>query len=182
MEGMEGMEAVAHNPPALKTRRGFNLIEAAIVLGVVGAVIGGIWVAATTISYNYHKQQFLQGLLSLQTNAARYLTQKMPPGNGYYISNTAVYPKAFYDLIYPKEWTRFNMFGKILSKGSWTAIEIVSDADGTRFLQIVPRFNTRSLCDEVAAYATAHRIRIYENKCFIAQRILFLWLEIPRRD
>jgi len=37
-------EAVAH-----KTRRGFNLIEAAIVLAVVGGVIGGIWVAASSI-------------------------------------------------------------------------------------------------------------------------------------
>jgi hypothetical protein len=32
-----------------KKHRGFNLIEAAIVLGVVGIVIGGIWVAAATV-------------------------------------------------------------------------------------------------------------------------------------
>lgn len=31
-------------------RRGFNLIEAAIVLGVIGLVIGGIWVAAAAIN------------------------------------------------------------------------------------------------------------------------------------
>lgn len=31
------------------SRRGFNLVEAAIVLGVVGLVIGGIWVAAAEI-------------------------------------------------------------------------------------------------------------------------------------
>ncbi len=33
-----------------KKRRGFNLIEAAIVLGVVGLVVAGIWVAAAAIS------------------------------------------------------------------------------------------------------------------------------------
>ena len=33
-----------------KKRRGFNLIEAAIVLGVVGLVVAGIWVAANIIS------------------------------------------------------------------------------------------------------------------------------------
>lgn len=31
-------------------RRGFNLIEAAIVLGIIGLVIGGIWIAATAVS------------------------------------------------------------------------------------------------------------------------------------
>lgn len=35
-----------------KPRRGFNLIEAAIVLGVVGIVIGGIWVAASAVDRN----------------------------------------------------------------------------------------------------------------------------------
>lgn len=30
--------------------RGFSLVEAAVVLGVVGVVIGGIWIAAQTIS------------------------------------------------------------------------------------------------------------------------------------
>ena len=33
-----------------KKRRGFNLIEAAIVLGVVGLVVAGVWVAAAAIS------------------------------------------------------------------------------------------------------------------------------------
>lgn len=36
----------------LRLRLGFNLIEAAIVLGVVGLVIGGIWVAASAVRNN----------------------------------------------------------------------------------------------------------------------------------
>ncbi len=35
---------------ARKQRRGFSLIEAAVVLGVVGLVIGGIWVAAAAVN------------------------------------------------------------------------------------------------------------------------------------
>ena len=41
-------KAIAH-----KTRMGFNLIEAAIVLAVVGGVIGGIWVSAAAVYENY---------------------------------------------------------------------------------------------------------------------------------
>jgi len=31
------------------TQHGFNLIEAAIVLGIVGLVLGGIWIAASSV-------------------------------------------------------------------------------------------------------------------------------------
>ncbi len=46
---------------ALK-RRGFNLVEAAIVLGVVGLVIGGIWVAASAVSSNQKLAEMTKGL------------------------------------------------------------------------------------------------------------------------
>lgn len=40
------------------SRRGFSLIEAAIVLGIVGLVIGGIWVAASAISHRQKDNDF----------------------------------------------------------------------------------------------------------------------------
>jgi len=36
---------------------GFNLVEAAIVLGVVGLVIGGIWVAASGVQRNMYRSE-----------------------------------------------------------------------------------------------------------------------------
>jgi len=47
--------------PSLSLRKGFNLVEAAIVLGVVGLVIGGIWVAASSVAENQRWQQTEQG-------------------------------------------------------------------------------------------------------------------------
>ena len=44
-----------------KSRKGFNLIEAAIVLGVVGLIIGGIWVAAASVMQKHRAQQTLDG-------------------------------------------------------------------------------------------------------------------------
>lgn len=38
-------------------RRGFSLIEAAIVLGIIGLVIGGIWVAASAIQINLRAEK-----------------------------------------------------------------------------------------------------------------------------
>lgn len=59
--------------PALRTgpRRGFNLVEAAIVLGVVGIVIGGIWVTASTVMENIKVNQALNGMQTIVENFRR---------------------------------------------------------------------------------------------------------------
>ncbi len=49
-------------------RRGFNLIEVAIVLGVVGLVIGGIWVAAAAVQSNLREADASKGLLQIVQN------------------------------------------------------------------------------------------------------------------
>lgn len=50
-------------------RRGFNLIEAAIVLGVIGLVIGGIWVAASAVQLNFGISDFQKSVLRLKQEA-----------------------------------------------------------------------------------------------------------------
>lgn len=50
-------------------RRGFNLVEAAIVLGVVGLIIGGIWVAAAAVRENYQVNETITLLQSITNNA-----------------------------------------------------------------------------------------------------------------
>ena len=49
-------------------RRGFNLLETAIVLGVVGMVIGGIWVAHDYISSNRKASQAISDILITSQN------------------------------------------------------------------------------------------------------------------
>jgi prepilin-type N-terminal cleavage/methylation domain-containing protein len=58
-------------PPAMtrrKKHRGFNLIESAIVLGVVGLLIGGIWVAASAVSENHKVQLAATGMAQIVRN------------------------------------------------------------------------------------------------------------------
>jgi hypothetical protein len=59
-------EAIAH-----KTRMGFNLIEAAIVLGVVGLVIGGIWVSAAKLHQERQLNQAVTDMLIVSNNIRR---------------------------------------------------------------------------------------------------------------
>jgi Tfp pilus assembly protein PilE len=58
-----------------RTNKGFNLIEAAIVLGIVGLVVGGIWVAATSVYANLRSKQATDQLLKItQSVRALYAT------------------------------------------------------------------------------------------------------------
>jgi len=51
-----------------RLRKGFSLIEAAIVLGIVGLVIGGIWVAASAVQTNLRESTASQGVLQIVQN------------------------------------------------------------------------------------------------------------------
>ena len=81
-------------------KRGFNLIEAAIVLGVVGLVIGGIWVAAASLKQRWFEQQFMEGLLVLAQNAQKYLSER---NDCNVVVFSGPYPE-LWDIMYPKQW------------------------------------------------------------------------------
>ena len=49
-------------------RKGFSLVEAAIVLGVVGLVIGGIWLAASAVQQNMRINRTVSGIAIIAQN------------------------------------------------------------------------------------------------------------------
>jgi hypothetical protein len=82
-------------------RRGFNLIEAAIVLGVIGLVIGGIWVAAAAVTENQKINRVAEAILyaSRQGRALLTLTaiQSISSGGETGAANLAIQAKLFPD-------------------------------------------------------------------------------------
>ena len=51
-----------------KARRGFNLTEMAIVLGVISIIIGGIWAAAGAVGKDVKQEQFSEQLFNMVKN------------------------------------------------------------------------------------------------------------------
>ncbi len=117
--------------------QGFSLIEAAIVLGVVGLVIGGIWTAASSVSEGHkisetvngiiYTVRRVQGLISMQDAEAI--------GDEVYITDALIASKAF-----PSNWINGNFatnpFGGSVT--SWTK----TTSTGQRFslfLDSIPR-------------------------------------------
>lgn len=63
-------------------QRGFNLVETAIVLGLVGLVIGAIWIAASALSESYKASETQKGLMVLASNLQRNLPYASYPSTG----------------------------------------------------------------------------------------------------
>lgn len=83
-------------------KKGFSLVESAIVLAVVGLVVAGIWVAAATLKQRWFEQQFMEGLLVLATNAQKYLSQRNEC-DGASLVDESQSPE-LWNLMYPKQW------------------------------------------------------------------------------
>ena len=65
----------------MKKNSGFSLIEAAIVLGVVGLVIGGIWVAAAEVMFKNNTAETAKGIAQA-VSAVRNLYAGIPCSGG----------------------------------------------------------------------------------------------------
>lgn len=63
-------------------KRGFNLIEAAIVLGVVGLVIGGIWIAAAAVNDQLKVSKAASGLVYACNRATNVFPRNLTPDSG----------------------------------------------------------------------------------------------------
>ena len=84
-------------------KRGFSLIEAAIVLGVVGLVIGGIWIAASAVSDHSKVNSTLSGVVKACDKAASLFVRRMLPSGSYEqdILSAAIAVNAF-----PTDWVK----------------------------------------------------------------------------
>ncbi len=74
-----------------KNNRGFNLIEIAIVLAVIGIIVGGVYVAASSVYENNRKQKVQTQLLTLVQNIrAAYTGQPAFGGTGNFTEASAI--------------------------------------------------------------------------------------------
>lgn len=66
-----------------KWQRGYNLIEAAIVLGVVVVVLGGIWTAAASYNETYKVNKTVEGFLTIVRNIQHLISIRDSQSLGY---------------------------------------------------------------------------------------------------
>ena len=82
-------------------RRGFSLVEAAIVLGVVGLVIGGIWIASAKFYEDYKVNKTVSDLHSIVKNVQRLISLRDAEAMG----NVSIIPLLKSSNAIPEDWT-----------------------------------------------------------------------------
>ena len=105
--------------------KGFSLIEAAVVLGVVGLVIGGIWVATSAVLAKMRVNTFTQEVMTLYQNVI------------------AVYPRRANDnfwtldpitkTLVPATWTEYPAWDSFVEPSFGYAMYFGGDVDGGAF-------------------------------------------------
>ena len=83
-------------------RKGFSLIEAAIVLGVVGIVIGAIWVAASAVMENIKVNKTVEGIFTISRNVQSLVSD----ADAISIGDSKKYPYELLTKFSPKDWVR----------------------------------------------------------------------------
>ena len=63
-------------PSPKPKKKAFSLVEAAIVLGVVGLIIGGIWVAAAQVTLYLQTSRAVSGIMSIKDNMQRLISRR----------------------------------------------------------------------------------------------------------
>lgn len=93
-------------PPAIMERgkhRGFSLIEAAVVLGVVGLVIGGIWVAAARVMLIFKVNALTTEIMQIYSNAEKNFKENGATAANYFDNSDHDFASAV--LKVPSTWT-----------------------------------------------------------------------------
>lgn len=149
-----------------KGKNGFNLVEAAIVLGVIGLVIGGIWIAAAQMQMNRKITQTMSGVLSAIENYRRtyagFSADQVVAQQGHgYLDGSAFDNIAGWQ---KNGLTQYNPFGNEvdsqirnysgmgLSDGIQISFYDVSYAD---CMALLPRFNAQSIAEQLYIVNTA---------------------------
>ena len=86
----------------VKASKGFNLIESALVLGVVGLVLGGSWVAISTVRENLQVKTIREGIISTVGNIQNLISISQSEAIGSSnITNSLIASQVF-----PKDWIK----------------------------------------------------------------------------
>lgn len=135
------------------TRKGFNLIEAAIVLGVVGLIVGGIWSAASRFHERWKVNKFITDLSTIIRNTQDLISYQNSTaiGDNIWITKLLIDSKKF-----PNDWTIFGTTNdpKIKSPISNKPFLVKNYTNPTPFFAI--HFNASySNCVEIITRITA---------------------------
>ncbi len=153
---------------ASSSRHGFSLVEAAIVLGVVGLVIGGIWVGAGALSESYKVNKTAEGILSTSKNVQNLISARDSEAIGHVVSITQTLIDAG---AFPEDWVRGSVVETPLGNDMRVANAYIG-LPGPRFSFYIDGVS-RQHCIKLLVSLTAH-----PSSSISSQRLGVGWLYV----
>lgn len=114
----------------MRSEQGFNLIEAAIVLGIVGLIVGGIWAAASSAYNNMRLQGATSQILVVAQNARNMFSNN--PSDTEALTNEQSISLG----LVPTNMVT-NVSGSNVIRSPWGSQVDVTRGSGDRFITIV---------------------------------------------
>lgn len=106
--------------------KGFSLIEAAIVLSVIGLVIGGIWYAASEVSLRDRERRLASDILSISEVGRRLFSRESYPAS---VGGMSVTSTAYSGNAIPANYTLSGVGTRVLSPDG-VALSVSLDYSG----------------------------------------------------
>jgi len=120
MNGYKCSHVSSHTP---KYQHGMNLLETAIVLLVIGLVVGGIWTAAAAARENLNYKRDMEGIAyTVSRMRAVFVRANQPASSNLSLNNAAGWAMG----VYPPDWVTSN--GIVGPDGTNMAIYLESAA------------------------------------------------------
>lgn len=83
--------------------RAYSLIEAAIVLGIAGVIIAGVWVSSSALSENYKQQSMIDGIEQIVLGMQGAIPKELGDA---YANNTSFTSLAIQSGYVPADWIK----------------------------------------------------------------------------
>ncbi len=133
----------ASGSPALRKKRGFNLIESAVVLGVVGLVIGGIWVAAAKVKEDTQITETIRVMLL----AVKKTQQVISAQDSLAIGNNVTMTQALANAeVFPSDWWHTGNYVYL----PFDAELYIRNFSGSRFRIQIEQIKSKYVCIQLA--------------------------------
>lgn len=128
---------------------GFNLIEAAIVLAIIGLVIGTIWVAAAVVNDAQKIEETKKGVIMTANNMQNLISSADATtiGNSASLTNAAIAAQAF-----PANWITSSTTAKNPYGGSFTVANYALPPRFDVYLHGIPYTACVKLLTQISAY------------------------------
>ena len=123
-------------------KRGFNLIESAIVLGVVGLVLGGSWVAISTVRENIRVNSTYENAAFVISRLRETFFNYQRTASNVQISNTSLINMG----IIPREWISG---GNTIKPPYFTSINVYLGADSNYAMHFYLNAMNESMCQKL---------------------------------